>query len=611
MARRAGVVAVLLLVSTGVLPVAAAAEYGIAVTRDVPVTASDGTVLRADIYAPADPVTGAPAAGRFPVIVGLTPYGKGASAGANSPPGFGGLNPNLVRNGYLGVVVDVPGTGGSQGASQLFGPAEAAASVDVINWAARLPNSTGAVGMIGGSYLAIDQLFAAAAVGPNSPLKAIFPMAAAVDPYRDLFVDGGVFNVESSLGLILAYGGTRTLTPLAERAGDPLDAVNLAAQHLAQGLAFEGTTALDVLTDGPRRFDGPYWRTRAPETVLRKIVDNGVAAFLAGGSYDVFQRGEPLLYAGLQNAAAGRPVTAPMAPGQPVSPNYQLLFGPWHHGDIGAGVDLDRLQLRWFDHWLMGADTGITGTRAPLRIIQADGTEYRAETYPVRPGRGSRLHFDSGGRLAPAASRAATGADDLIFTGLSNPCSRSTDQFSAGLLSKVTGTLCTAPRPASPNPAELGYRSDPLAAPVTLAGPVGVTLHATSTTPETLWTVRLEEVAPDGKVTTLSGGAQLGSMRALDPARSWPAADGGWLRPYHPLTKQSRTAVTPGAITRYDIEVRPVFATIPAGHRIQLTVGTGDLPHLIPTTDVVNLLGGRYSVQHNAVAASWIDLPTS
>src|SRR5207249_12188688 len=56
-----------------------------------------------------------------------------------------------------------------------------------IRWAAALPHSSGRVGMIGISYLAIDQLFAAAAVGPGSPLKAILPVAAAADPYRDLF----------------------------------------------------------------------------------------------------------------------------------------------------------------------------------------------------------------------------------------------------------------------------------------------------------------------------------------------------------------------------------------------------------------------------------------
>jgi len=47
--------------------------------------------------------------------------------------------------------------------------------VDLVSWAAKLPNSSGAVGMFGLSYLGINQLFTASEVGPGSPLKAIFP----------------------------------------------------------------------------------------------------------------------------------------------------------------------------------------------------------------------------------------------------------------------------------------------------------------------------------------------------------------------------------------------------------------------------------------------------
>ncbi|EUA24656.1 X-Pro dipeptidyl-peptidase family protein [Mycobacterium xenopi 3993] len=37
--------------------------------------------------------------------------------------------------------------------------------MELVNWAATLPNSNGRVGMFGTSYLAINQLFTAAAVG--------------------------------------------------------------------------------------------------------------------------------------------------------------------------------------------------------------------------------------------------------------------------------------------------------------------------------------------------------------------------------------------------------------------------------------------------------------
>lgn len=589
-------------------------RYGIVVTRDVPITLADGTVLRADVHAPAEPATGRPAAGPFPVIVGLTPYGKRAGEDSGAP-GFGGLNPELVTAGYLGVVVDVPGTGGSQGRSQLFGAEEAAAGAQVIEWAARLPRSTGAVGMIGHSYLAIDQLFTAAAVGRDSPLKAIFPMSAATDPYRDLFVSGGAVNMESSLGLIGAYAGSRTLNPVRERPSDPVDAAGLTLGHAAQTLDFEAGTLRDVLLDGPRRFDGPYWRERAPARVLRDIVRNGVAVFLVGGLYDVFQRGAPLNYSGLQNAAAGRPVHAPMVSGQPVSPRYRLLFGPWTHDDLGAGVDLTALQLSWFDHWLKGADTGITDTTAPLRVIEPGGAAYDAASYPVDPRGVTRLHLSSDGALTGRPP--AAGSDRLVFTGLSQPCSRSTDQWSAGALSgglRSAGlpALCTGPaaHPPAPAPAELAYTSAPLAAPLRLGGPLGMTVHASSTRPETLFAVTVEDVAPDGSATVLTGGALLGSQRAVDPVRSWPAPRGGWLLPYQPLTAASARPVPVGRAVRHDIEIRPVFATVPAGHRLRVRLGTGDTPHLAPPPSAArDLVGGVYRIGYGPDAPSWIDLP--
>ncbi|MER6810450.1 CocE/NonD family hydrolase [Spirillospora sp. NPDC000708] len=562
---------------------APAAPYGIAVRRNLALKLKDGTLLRADLHVPTDRATGKPARGPFPVIIGFTPYGKTPSAETGSP-GTGGLNPYLIERGYLGLVVDVPGTGGSQGRFDLFEPSEAQAGAQIVNWAARLPNSSGEVGMLGLSYLAIDQLFTAAAVGPHSPLKAIFPMAASADPYRDLFVSGGALNVESPLGLVFGYGVTRVTTPFVELPKDPAAALVLAYEHLMQAGPFELTIARDMLTNGPRRYDNAWWKERAPESVLRRIVANGVAVHLVGGLYDVFQRGEPLLY------------------------------GPWTHGDMGSGQDLDAIQLAWFDHWLKGRGTVSTAT--PLHVIEPGGRRYDTADYPLAQARPTRMYLRSQGRLTSARPTGAEPADSIAFTGLSNPCTRSTDQFAAGLLSQLfagagVASPCTgSQREPVKGPGETTYTSPALAAPLRLAGPIGVTLRAASTRPETLWALTLEDVAPDGTSTDLSGGALMGSMRAVDGKRSWKGASGGWVYPYHPLTRAARRPVAPGAVTRYDIEIRPAFATVPAGHRLRVRVATADFPHLVPLADLPSLAGGRYTIRHDAAAVSTIDLST-
>jgi uncharacterized protein len=166
------------------------AVYGVGVRHNVAVPMSDGVVLRADVHYPTVAGTGLPAAGPFPVLLSVTPYGKKAP-----PPAAqigGGATPYLIKRGYIEVMADVRGTGASAGSFEMFGPRQAQDGAELVNWASTLPNANGRVGMFGVSYLAINQLFTAAAVGPDSPLKAIFPVMAARDFYRDAAGMGGV-----------------------------------------------------------------------------------------------------------------------------------------------------------------------------------------------------------------------------------------------------------------------------------------------------------------------------------------------------------------------------------------------------------------------------------
>lgn len=274
---------------------------------------------------------------------------------------------------------------------------------------------------------------------------------------------------------------------------------------------------------------------------------------------------------------------------------------------------MNELQLQWFDQWLKGIDTGITGTATPLHVVEPGGERYDAAAYPVRDGAEERLYLRSGGLLDPADGVAGEAAATLLFSGFSQPCNRSTDQWAAGAWS---GFFHDAQRPAPcadeefvappPEPFAATFTTPELAESMRLGGPIGLTLHATATTAETMFTATVADVAPDGTVTELSSGGLLGSMRALDPDRSWPSRDGGLSLPFHRLTEDAHQPVVPGETTRYDIEIRPVFATLPAGHRLRVTVGTADTPHLTPPPSTwMTLAGGRYTLEQ----PSWIELP--
>src|SRR3954470_2468089 len=189
-ARRRGCAAVAVLVTMLVAAPAQAAwkpgpaQYGIGSPLDVPVTMKDGTVLSADVYYPTDD-SGAAAKGPFPVLMVQNPYARNASGYASGKEGGGeastelGELPYFIQRGYIDVVVDVRGTGGSGGSFQILDPQQGADGAELVLWAAKLPNANGRVGLYGPSYMGIDQFMTAhalAAEGTGSPLKAMFPV---------------------------------------------------------------------------------------------------------------------------------------------------------------------------------------------------------------------------------------------------------------------------------------------------------------------------------------------------------------------------------------------------------------------------------------------------
>ena len=606
-----------------------AATYGIVEQENEPVTMSDGTVLEANVYYPA--LNGAIAPGPFPVLLTQTPYGKdttGAVAG-----GATGEDTYLIERGYIDVVADVRGTGDSGGQFGFFDPAQQQDGATLVRWAAQLPHSDGKVGLYGASYLGINQLLTVGQLGPNSPVKAIFPIVSANDLYRDTAFDGGLLNIEFGSLYVGLTGSLNEVNPVAENPEDPLDTLEVELQHTADLASFDLPLLLDTTFDGDQAFDGTYWQARSPISALEQVVRDGVPAYLVGGWYDLFQRGEPLNFSGLQNALAGRSIYAPMSPSQTPSGRYQLMMGPWYHL-TAASQDFDPTMLAWFDRWLKNEPTGIDQTSTPAHLYLLGANKYvdqsewppaalKPTTWYLGAGpSGSGAPSQNDGALSQTAPTAPTGADQVLWLGANAPCSRELDQWSMGAFEDVTDPSNPNADPCADNdaatetgPGALTYTTAPFSQATVLGGPVDATIYATSTTPDTELVATLEDVAPDGTATPITTGALLGSLRAVDESRSWTTPDGKLLLPYHPYTAQSKQAVPTGTVTRFDIEIRPTFAQIAAGDRLRLTLTTSDLPALIPTApDAANLAGGVYQVQRNSAAASYLEVlsaPTS
>jgi uncharacterized protein len=597
-----------------------AATYGTASINDIPVAGADGTTIRVNEIFPTT-ASGQPAPGPFPVLLTMTPYGKGQ--GGSSTPGSaaspsggattGGADNYLVQRGYIEVVEDVRGTGDSNGSWGLFDPIQQQDAIKVLDWAAHLPNSDGRVGTYGPSYLGIDQLLLAGAVGPNSPLKAIFPMVSANDIYRDTSFMGGLLDFEFDEAYLGLTGTTNTVNPVGDAASDPTllsDLASIEADH-ANGLAaYHAAQTANILTGSDEAYDGSYWQARNPQSVIQRVVANQIPAYLVGGEFDIFQRGEPVNYAALQNAWNGRSPTAPMAPGQRTTGRYQLIVGPWEHLN-GSSVDVDPLELEWFDTWLKNEPTGMAQTPTPLHYYDlGTGNFDETTTYPFTRATPTQLYLGAGGTLGSTAPPLIATSDTLTWSPAGDPCGRPIDQWAMGGISipaNSAGLLAPCAnddQPSHVGPWTTSYTSAPFSNPETVSGPITATIYASSTTPETELVAELEDVTPDGTSYPVTEGALLGSLRAVDQNRSW-SANGITVLPYHPYTQASAQPVTPGAVTEYQIEIFPSLVTIAAGDRLRLTLSTVDTPHLTPLPgQLPALTGGIYTISRSAAHPS-------
>lgn len=595
-------------------------RFGHTVERNVVIVMADGTPLRANVIRPAVKGTPTPAAGKFPVLLTMTPYGKTNYA----------IDTHLVHRGYIEVVVDTRGTGLSGGSFEIFSRAEVADGVALVRWASRLRGSTGKVGMIGGSYLGINQLLIAGAVGPRSALKAVFPVAAAHDLYRDVVTMGSLPDFSFLSVWLLGLLPSQNLTaPIVEALTDPVSigtAVSSLLRNLIGDLDYNAALIAKLALTGEKSTDGAYWKDRSPRTVLRRIVANKVPAYLVGGTADIFQRGQPLNFAGLQNAWAGRAADQPMKAKQKVTGRYQLLLGPWTHIAF-ANLDLRDRQIAWYDRWLKGRKTGIDQTRRPLQVIDATtGKKSSWRSYPAPGTRVSTFYLGAGrtgtapsrndGALSASPPKVASAQDTIIWSPVSSSvCSRATDQWLGGLPSSVLDGLgvgwgCSQDdRPAQTGPQVVTYTTPKFSRSRTIAGPIAARLYVTSSGRENQLVVTIDDVSPDGKSRPLTAGALLGSQRALDSRRSW-RVDKRLVLPYHPSTSGSAAPLTPGVTTRFDVEVFPTVATIRAGHRLRIQVASNDAPHLLPTLpQSFALLGGRYEIRRDARYPSSISVP--
>ena len=143
-----------------------------------------------------------------------------------------------------------------------------------------------------------------------------------------------------------------------------------------------------------------YWEA----TDLRRRFHEFDTPMLHVGSwYDVFQYDTLTMYQGLRDKAAS----------ENARKAQKLLMGPWAHlfpysvptskgtGEIDFGpearIELNAIQLRWFDHFLKGVDTGVLED-SPVRIFVMGDNRWRDENeWPLKRTRYTDVYLHSRG----------------------------------------------------------------------------------------------------------------------------------------------------------------------------------------------------------------------
>jgi putative CocE/NonD family hydrolase len=564
-------------------------------TADVRVKMPDGVSLDTDEYVP---TRGCPC----PVIVIQTPYRKSGSA-------VGMFNPYFPSHGYAEIVVDVRGTGSSEGYWTSFGPPEQRDGAVIVQYAARRPFSNGRIGLAGVSYAAINQFLTVEQPGTEA-VKAIFPIVPMSDPYRDVVFSGG--NTDTGfIPLWLGLVNGLNAIPADDWEKNPTIALNAESQHMVDIGQFAGQAVADsslgrlehrlpaqAQAFPDQAYDGPYYQTVAPISHVERV---HVPTFIVGGEYDIFQRGEPILYRGLNLPTSQK----------------KLVYGPWYHGSPSANLTADdgskpvhdrqgnlvpstnNLSLAWFDHWLKGVNNGIEnfptvetyqlgrGAWSSDSTFPASGTRYQPWFFGSAPASGARALYD--GSLSTRA--AAAGSTTIPWQSLTGECSRSTAQWTAGI---ADVSNCSSDNSLA-EAAGASFTSAPFKADYTVSGPILADLWVSSTQKDTSVVATVTDVHPDGTSDRVTAGSLVASLRAWNGTPCGPLkvvacslySDGVPVIPWHPFTRASQAFLPAGAPTELKVEVFPTSLVLQAGHRLRVSITTGDAPHQGPNASTL------------------------
>jgi predicted acyl esterase len=478
---------------------------------------SDGVRLAATLYRPEGQDTNA----TFPALLEYLPYRKDDGTAARDYP----VHTYFARRGYVTARVDIRGTGASEGRppDREYSEQEQLDGEEVIAWLARQPWSSGSVGMFGISWGGFNSLQLAMRRPPA--LKAILAVDATEDLFHDdiHYIDGLMHIDEFELNMDMAPG----ITAAPDYSLDPA----------VLGPRFD-TPPWSLLYLKHQR-EGPFWR--AP---VRPLGDIRIPCFLIGGLVDGYRDSIPRMLDAVKS-----PIKA--------------ILGPWNHNfphdaDFGPRIEWRSEAVRFWDHWLKGRQNGVE--RDPRLIVFMREWQRPDPTLESVPGR-----WRVEAAWPPEGTRSQTlflASNHTLQEGPAAPAEHELKYLpSVGVEAGFWwGELLSDQRPV--DAFSLVYDSAPLEEEAPILGRPHARLRAAADAPLADWFVRLEDVAPDGSATEVTGAGLSGAQRES-------AAD--------PKDLEPKKAYS------LDLEMHVTSWIFPKGHRIRIAVSNALWPMIWPT----------------------------
>jgi uncharacterized protein len=545
----------------------------------VMVAMRDGVRLATDVYRP----PGLPA----PAVVTRGPYGRGADIPV-------GTFLALARRGFVVVSQDCRGTGGSEPDSWDYLVWESQDSYDFVEWITRQDWFDGFIGSLGGSYVGATQWCMAMHPAMSATAPEVAGLGIAINSVRaHLFLNSYARSVgkgedkldvpfEDLEGVMLdetlatGYFNEPLDKPLPDTVRERVHGLSSLSPHAAQqrlwahycALAGAGRAELiREVTGSPTvtiveveslpeifgrqipadRLMLPYARTEEAAESLH------APALMVSGWYDW----------GLNDLFATWDLLNRAAP-EPLRSRCRMLIAPSSHGTAGyhegreGHPELDRpyrtsgiteVLARWY-----AAVRDDTVESWPTVIYYLMGAnEWRAAgSWPIPDAQPAHFYLGPDGTLTNSAPQSPHEPDAYTYDPADPPPTKG-----GSIVSYVYPPGSVDVSDVQQRPDVLTYTTEPLDHDLDVAGPLRMTLYASSSAVDTDFVARLTDVFPDGRAIQLQAGALRTRYRDREGEPSF---------------------LEPGQVYRLEIDMWATANRFKAGHRLRVDISSADFP---------------------------------